>query len=132
MSAGANPSKIPITPVERARVQQQLDRILASPEFQSADRLSRLLHYLVQNALDHPGETVKEYALGIDVFDRKPDFDPKVDSVVRVQTGRLRQKLTKYYADSGAQPVRIDLPRGGYIAVISMPRGTRWEPSRSC
>lgn len=121
MSAGTNPSKYGHSPVDPGRVNQHLDRILASSEFQSADRLSRLLQYLVRNAIEHPGETVKEYALGIDVFDRKPDFDPKVDSVVRVQTGRLRQKLAKYYSSAGADPVRIELPRGGYIAVISVP-----------
>lgn len=69
--------------------------------------------------MEHPGETVKEYVLGIDVFDRKPDFDPKVDSVVRVQAGRLRQKLAKYYSDSG-DPVRIEIPRGAYVATISI------------
>ena len=107
--------------MDRERVERQLERILASPDFQSADRLSRLLRYLVQNALDHPGATIKEYALGVDVFDRSEDFDPKVDSVVRVQAGRLRQKLAKYYEGPGsADPVRIDLPRGGYSATLSV------------
>jgi Tol biopolymer transport system component len=129
VSEWANPSKYDRYPVDAARVHQQLDRILASPEFESADRLSRLLRYLVRNALEHPGDTVKEYALGIDVFDRKPDFDPKVDSVVRVQTGRLRQKLAKYYSDAGiAEPVHIEVPRGGYIAIISVPNEPDLEP----
>src|SRR5260370_6536926 len=116
MPMGIHPLRPEGPSVDPAHVYRQLDRILASPEFESADRLSRLLRYLVQTGLEHPGNTVKEYALGIDVFDRKPDFDPKIDSVVRVQTGRLRQKLAKYYSEAGAaDPVRIEVPRGGYI-----------------
>ena len=106
MPAGASPpTQWPVSP---AQARQQLERILNCPEFQSADRLSRLLQYLVEDALAHPGEPVNEYALGLDVFDRKEDFDPKISSVVRVQTGRLRQKLAKYYEQAGANdPVHI-------------------------
>ncbi len=83
----------------------------------------------MERAIQNPGESVKEYVLGLDVFDRSPDFDPKIDSVVRVQTGRLRQKLAHYYAESGAaDPIRIDIPRGSYTATITDSTRVEAEP----
>jgi hypothetical protein len=67
---------------------------------------------------DNPAP-LNEYSLGVDVFERGEAFDPTTDTIVRVQARRLRSKLQKYYASEGqADPLVIDLPRGGYTAVF--------------
>lgn len=96
-------------------VRQQLDRILASPSFVNAERASRFLRYVVERALAGESDGLKEYAIGVDVFDRGEGYDPRVDSIVRVEAGRLRSKVDEYYAGPGkADPLVIRLRRGGY------------------
>jgi TolB-like protein/Tfp pilus assembly protein PilF len=98
-----------------AAIRRQVDQILASPGF--AERRGRLLKYLVEKAL--AGETVKEYAIGVDVFEKPADYDPRVDPSVRVEIGRLRGKLNEYYSFAGAgAPIRIEIPKGSYIPVF--------------
>jgi len=105
--------------VRAAEVREQLDRILSDPAFSGANRRRRLLRYLVEQALeDHP-ESLKESVIATEVFDRSPDYDPQIDSVVRVEVGRLRDRLAKYYDNAGPkEPVRIEIPRGGYRPVF--------------
>lgn len=77
--------------------------------------MSRLLRFLGDAALGGNPGPVKETVLGIEVFDRQPDYDPKVDSVVRTEVRRLRLKLQEYYSGSGAaDPLRIEIPKGAY------------------
>lgn len=98
-------------------VRSELERILASKGFQTAGRLSRLLRYVTETTLSGEPEKLKEYAVGVDVFDRDASFDPRVDSIVRVEAGRLRTRLDEYYARDGAgSELRITLPKGGYVA----------------
>ena len=101
-------------------IRAQLERILTSPEFHSSQRLSRLLQYLVEEFLVCPAKTISEYQLGFEVFERSTDFDPQVDSVVRVQVARLRQKLAQYYAEEGRiDRILIEVPRGGYAVSVT-------------
>jgi hypothetical protein len=80
-----------------------------------SESLCKLLRYLAQQALTHPGEPIKEYRIATEVFGRSPDFDPHTDSQVRVQAGRLRSKLAEYYvAEGAADPIIIELPKGTY------------------
>ena len=103
----------------REQVQNQLDRILRSPLFARSSRMSRFLRFGVESALVNPGATIKEYLVGLEVFDRPPDYDPRMDPIVRVEARRLRAKLKAYYAVTGsADPVRIDFPKGAYNAVL--------------
>jgi hypothetical protein len=106
----------PATPdVSAAQASLQLARILESPTFQNAPMLSRLLRHLVEATLEGTAERLKEYAVGVDVFDRPQSFDPRTDTIVRVQARRLRAKLTEYYARHGQyDPVVIDVPTGHY------------------
>jgi len=98
-------------------VRAELDRVLASKGFQNAGRLSRLLRHVTEKTLAGETDQLKEYAVGIDVFDRNPSYDPRLDSIVRVEAGRLRSRLDEYYANGAAAgDIRIDLPRGGYVA----------------
>lgn len=100
----------------RRDVEEQLGRILANDHFARSPRLSSFLRFVVEAKLDGHEARVQEYAIGIDVFDRGESFDPRVDSIVRVEAGRLRDRLSKYYAEEGREdPILISLPRRGYV-----------------
>ena len=108
-----------VTSIPEPDVRAELDRILASKGFAAAGRLSKLLRYVVEKTLAGETDQLKEYAVGIEVFERDDKYDPRLDSIVRVEAGRLRTKLDEYYSgDGAASPVRIRLPRGGYSAVF--------------
>ena len=90
--------------------------MLQSKAFRNAEALSKLLRFVVERSLEGDTEGLKEYSLGSQVLDRGPGFDPQADPIVRVQAGRLRSKLEGYYHTEGKNdPLRIDLPKGGYI-----------------
>jgi len=113
------------TAISAEAVRAELDRVLASKGFQNAGRLSRLLRHVTEKTLAGDADQLKEYAVGVEVFDRSASYDPRLDSIVRVEAGRLRSRLDEYYANNGASSqIRIDLPRGGYVAQF-----TRREPS---
>src|SRR5258708_9435258 len=98
-------------------VRSQLSKITSSKVFGDSARLTRFLAYLVEETLAGRGPLLKEYKVGVDVFDRPESFDPRTDSVVRAQGTRLRGKLAEYYSAEGASdPIAIDLPRGSYTA----------------
>lgn len=93
-----------------------LQTILSSDVFSGAARQQRLLRHLVQRRLEGKSNELKEYTLGVEVFDRGEDFDPRLDPIVRVEASRLRSRLQKYYDAPGAgDRVRISLPRGAYV-----------------
>ena len=93
----------------------QIDRLAGSGVLHGSESLCKLLRYLAKQAVDHPGEPVKEYQIATEVFGRPPDFDPQSDSAIRVQAGRLRAKLAEYYAAEGADDaVLVELPKGSY------------------
>jgi adenylate cyclase len=94
--SGENPSSPP-TPVVEEDVRAELQRILASPEFLSQKRLQNFLVYVVTRTLEGRAAELKEQTIGCDVFERRADFDAKIDSIVRVQARRLREKLNEYY-----------------------------------
>ncbi len=101
---------------ERGQYVRQIDTLLASRELHGSDSLCKLLRYLANHALDFPGEPLKEYKIATEVFGRSSDFDPQLDSIIRVQAGRLRSKLSKYYETEGANdPIVVELPKGSYV-----------------
>jgi TolB-like protein/Flp pilus assembly protein TadD len=98
----------------------ELKRILASPGFFRASRMQRFLTFVVEGRLagKHNSDELKESLIGMAVFDRHADYDPKSDPVVRVEARRLRAKLEGYYEGPGKEDaVRIDLPKGSYVPV---------------
>jgi TolB-like protein len=96
-------------------VHRQLDRIVASEGFANADRMSAFLRYVVGRVLAGEADQVKEYVIGVEVFGRDPAFDPRLDSIVRVEARRLRTKVDEYYAGPGAaDDLLIQLRRGSY------------------
>jgi TolB-like protein len=102
-------------------VRRQLDRLLASAGFANAGRMSRFLRFVVERTLAGDAERLKEYVIGVEVFDRDARYDPRVDAIVRVEAARLRAKLAEYYAGEGrADAVLLTLPKGGYAPVIKI------------
>jgi hypothetical protein len=94
----------------------QVDRLVNSQVLHSSESLCKLLRYLARHATEHPGAPIKEYQIATEVFGRSADFDPQVDSMVRVQAGRLRAKLGEYYGSEGQDdPVVVELPKGTYL-----------------
>ena len=94
----------------------QVDRLVSSHTLHGSESLCKLLRYLAKHALDHPGLPIKEFQIATEVFGRSADFDPQLDSMVRVQAGRLRSKLTEYYNSDGSEdPIVVELPKGTYV-----------------
>ncbi len=101
-------------------VVEELERIVSSPPLESSPSLCRFLRYVVEETLAGRGGTLKEYSLGVSVFERGDDFDPRLDPIVRVQARNLRVRLTQYYSGAGADDrVMIDLPKRTYVPVFS-------------
>ena len=99
---------------------EQLERVLSSRVFQGSESLRSFLRFVVEKTLDDQDAQLKEYVIATEVFGRNDDYDPRIDSVVRVQAGRLRSKLQEYYATEGkTDKVVIDLPKGHYRPIFS-------------
>jgi len=112
--------------LENSQLQAAVDRLAASQALHGSESLRKLLRYLAKRAQDQPGVQVKEYQIATEVFGRQPDFDPQLDSFVRVQAGRLRAKLSEYYTSEGvSDPIIVELPKGSYaLAVHERPAAT--------
>lgn len=94
---------------------QQIEKLTNSHSLHTSESLCRLLRYLAEHSIDHPGVAIKEYQIATEVLGRPPGFDPQSDSTVRVQAGRLRVKLAEYYSHEGPDdPVVVELPKGSY------------------
>src|SRR5437762_2634587 len=92
---------------------QQLARVLSSSGFARNERMSRFLRFLLERHLQGRDNEIKESMIAVEVFHRKPDYDPKQDSIVRTEAGRLRARLAEYYSGEGsADPLIIELPKG--------------------
>ncbi len=100
---------------DKERYLNQIDRIVQSHTLRKAESLCKLLRYLADHSLTHPGVALKEYQIAVEVFGRPGNFDPQADSAIRVQAGRLRLKLLDYYAHEGVtDPVIVEMPTGVY------------------
>jgi adenylate cyclase len=97
-------------------IREQLGRILASPEFRATDKMRDFLRFIVQEKLAGRSNLLKGYTVALAVFDRADDFDSTNDPIVRIQAGRLRRALERYYLTAGSRdPIQIDIPKGRYI-----------------
>jgi len=121
------------TSPEPGEIRAHLQRILTSAEFAASPRLARFLAFVVETTLAGKSEQIKEALVAVEVYGRRPDYNPQVDSTVRVEAGRLRARLRRYYESSGqGETVRIELPKGTYIPVfhVSPPPALPHTPSR--
>src|ERR1700712_1557868 len=105
--------------VEQSEIlQSQIDRILHSDEFRSCEVLRRLLAYLAEKAASGEADQLKEYVIAIEGLGKPSSYDPQHNSAVRIQVGRLRQKLAEYYRNEGINdPLLVDLPKGRFRLV---------------
>src|ERR1700722_7019444 len=116
---------------EPAQCLGQIHRLVNNHILHGSESLCKLLRYLAMHALTHPGVPLKEYEIATQVFHRPSDFDPQLDSTIRVQAGRLRLKLAEYYGSEGAaDPILVDLPKGGYLITFHH-RTTASQPGLS-
>ena len=99
-------------------VNQHLDQALSSLLFRKAERQSRFLRFVVDAALQSPEATIKEFDIGIAVYDRRADYNPQTDPIVRVEAARLRARLREYYEVTPPDRIRIDIPKGRYLPVF--------------
>ena len=107
-----------LMPEPRA-VRAELERILASAPFAGSHRGQRFLRYVVENSFEEAHESLKEYAIAVEVFERDPSYDPAIDATVRVEAGRLRARLREYYDEQGRNDsLVIEIPKGGYRATF--------------
>src|SRR5262245_62849794 len=98
----------------------ELDRILQARTLHGSENLKAFLRFVVDRSIENQESQLKEYVIATEVFGRGSDFDSRVDSVVRVQAGRLRTKLHEYYETEGKDDgVIILLPKGQYTPVFS-------------
>lgn len=108
-----------LTTLSEAAIRSQAEKILSSATFAHAKSLRRMLWFIVQQTLQGQSNSLKEYAIGVEVFDRGDRFDQRSDAIVRVEANRLRKKLKAYYDTEGwRDPILISLPEGGYHPVI--------------
>jgi hypothetical protein len=115
----------------REEVWGAVDRIRKSRAMSGCQRLEQLLNFVVDSTLKGESMHLKETTIGVAVFGRTPDYDPKVDTIVRSQAWRLRSKLKKYYASEGANdPIIIDIPTGHYVPVFHLREESAIEEER--
>jgi len=101
-------------------VRAQLERMMASDDFNRSPQLGAFLRFVVEAVLQGKSDRIKAYTIGVDVLRRDTKFDPQLDPIVRVEATRLRRTIDRYYAGLGADDaIRIDLPRGSYIPTFS-------------
>jgi len=102
----------------------QLAKVLHSEVFRLAPGLQKFLDYVASKTIEGLSHEIKEYTIGTEVFDRPADYDPRIDTVVRVQAHRLREKLKEYYDGEGAEDtVLLVIPKGHYIPRFSQKPG---------
>lgn len=102
-------------------IREALRRILAAPEFDASDRNRAFLKHVVEETLEGRAGRIKAYTIATTVFGRGANFDPQLDSIVRIEAGRLRRALEHYYLTAGVtESVRITLPRGCYAPNFSL------------
>jgi TolB-like protein len=100
-------------------IHAELDRVLSSATFIRSKRLGRFLRFTVEQCLDGHQNALKEYLVGVEVFNKLETFDPRIDSIVRVEARRLRSKLERYYQTEGRDDqVVIQFRKGSYVPMI--------------
>ena len=111
-------------------VRTELARILTSTAFDASPRNRQFLRYVVEETLSGRADRIKAYAIATAVFGRQADFDPQVDSIVRIEAGRLRRALERFYLMAGpGVGVRITIPRGSYVPCFEPVAGPLERPA---
>lgn len=108
----------------QSEILEQTERLLKSKTFTGSERLKRFLSWTVDRVLRGEAESIKQFTIGREVFDRGQEFDPRIDSIVRTEAQRLRRKLDEYYRSDGvSDPVLISFESGSYAPVFCLRTG---------
>lgn len=119
------------TSIEAADIRAELKKVLHSPELARRPQLQRFLNFIVEEELSGRGNRLKEYVIGTEVFGRPSGYDPRLDSLVRVEAKRLREALEVFYAGEGRQDtVRIEIQKGSYAPAFQVIAGKKEEQRR--
>jgi serine/threonine-protein kinase len=116
--------------ISNAEIKSELEYILSTRNFQKSSLLSKFLKYVVEKRIDGNHLQIKEYTVGLDVFNKPSNFSPQTDASVRIAAIRLRKLLEEYYQEENINPggVRIHLPKGSYSPMFSKNRAPEeWE-----
>src|SRR5678815_1558106 len=106
---------------EAEQVRAAVQRIVTSKHLIHAESVANLLKYIVEQTLNDKAESLKEYTLGVEVFQRGSNFNPKEDTIVRVQARALRSRLESYYKTDGRNDaIRVIVPKGAYVPTFEM------------
>ena len=125
VTASRSPVALAISLSEK---REELRRILQSRFFASSPKKSRFLEFVAEQTFIGNRDKLNEYLIGVDVYDRGPDFDPQKDPIVRVQAHEIRRLLKRYYGEDGKDSlVRLELPPGAYVPVFARMTAERIE-----
>jgi hypothetical protein len=112
----------PSNDFEKGAVLQQVEQLLASPLFHASKRYPSFLRFVVARALNGQTDQLKERIIGVEIFDRSPDYDTNTDPIVRVTAAEIRKRIEQYYQDpQHSQEIRLFLPAGSYAPQFSWP-----------
>src|ERR1039458_3272341 len=124
--------------VEVEDIRAQVGRLVQSKTFETSEVHRRLLQYLAEKSISGEADRLKEYTIGLEAFGKPPTYDPKHDSIVRLQAGRLRQKLAAYYqSEAAGDAVMVSMPKGAFklnfepVAAQDHAHGPPWNPQRT-
>ncbi|MBQ4133663.1 MAG: hypothetical protein IJD04_08040 [Desulfovibrionaceae bacterium] len=106
-------------------IAEQQNRLLTSADFQVSPRLKEFLKFIVQETLNGRAGNIKAYNIAVEVFGRSEDFNPLLDPIVRVEAGKLRRQLERYYFLNPDDPIHISIPRGSYVPIFSYKGGKK-------
>lgn len=106
----------PEAELQDSEIRAQLDKVIASTEFNVPERVRQFLIYVINQTLSGHADRIKAYSVAVEVFGRDANFDIQNDPVVRIEAGRLRRALERYYLLAGSSdPILIEIPKGGYV-----------------
>jgi len=112
----------PSSELEKTAVLQQLEKLLATPLFNSSKRYPSFLKFVVTRSLAGQTDQLKERILGVEIFGRSTDYDTNTDPIVRVTAAEIRKRIELYYQDpKHSQEIRLYLPAGSYAPQYSWP-----------
>src|ERR1700676_550597 len=120
LSSGTSLANSAADRVPATAVRDQLARVVNSPGFLLSVRLWRFLTHIVNRTIDGDIDSLKEFSIAMEVFDRTSEYDPNIDAIVRVEARRLRAKFKAYYEEGqgAVDPVLIGLRPGIYVPVF--------------
>jgi len=119
------PVSLPISLFEK---REELRRILESKHFANSPKKSRFLEFVSEQTFLGNGDKLNEYLIGVEVYDRGPEFDSQKDPIVRVQAHDIRRLLKKYYEEEAKDSLlRLDLPSGAYVPILTRRLSPRTE-----